>query len=177
MGSRTGVSTNGVSTNALSFNYAFIIQLWVSSYAIIIQCSEWGQHYWGHCNLRMFWQRDLFGVVCFDRGSALMGSYVLTEHCNLRMVLTDGPFRVLLLTYFFTFPKVPGFTVPPICQTPLLFASGPRSADPIILYVMLYDAIVTNTTTIIGDHTDPPHPHPKHLLSMALNLIYTITHI
>ena len=30
---------------------------------------------------------------------------------------------------------------------------------------------------VFGDHTDPPHPHPRHLLNIALNLIYTIAHI
>ena len=32
-------------------------------------------------------------------------------------------------------------------------------------------------TIYCGDHTDPPHPHPRHLLDIALTLIYTIIQI
>ena len=32
----------------------------------------------------------------------------------------------------------------------------------------------TSHFSYFGDHTDPPHPHPRHLLDMALNLIYAI---
>ena len=32
-------------------------------------------------------------------------------------------------------------------------------------------------TSYVGDHTEPPHPHPRNLLNMVLTSIYTIIHI
>ena len=31
--------------------------------------------------------------------------------------------------------------------------------------------------TYYGDHTEPPHPHPRNLVNMVLTSIYTIIHI